>query len=1131
MTAENQPDEQAFASQTASTFPAGDAERGLKEIRTRLLDLTNRNKLLNFRFPSRSTSYLRFVDVDLETVFKHVTEEQKDNGDKSLHLVAVAEPLSSRIPGEAGEKLTAEAYASRLGWNTSYDLPVTPAVPNDDPATAEPAARDPYDGRLPVLHYFDRLNTISRNIADAAKTAIEESGANMLYLSLGFLEWYESDDSEEPHLAPLITLPVTIDRTPGRGQAFRCVLEYSAEEGFETNLSLVEKLRRDMGLEIPRIAEGDTPEQYFARFADLLKVKTRWRIRRYLVLSLLDFGKFLMFRDLDPKNWPEDSSIAAHILVRELFEGTRETETGHAEEFAIDDPALQQELPPLIRDADSSQHSALIDALRGKNIVIQGPPGTGKSQTITNLIAEAMARGRTVLFVADKLAALQVVRDRMDECGLGPFCLELHSHKTKKGELLKDIARRIELIGSFDDPGELSRFIAVAEARKKLLAEYVALIKEVVEPIQQTVFDILWARESAYQYLPFAHGLVSDLVVLPFLEYTPTSLVEANDWLAIYVRNLSDIVAEYGATSKHPWSWVQRDLSFNDEQSCFTVLPELVSAIDNADGIARDVRELVNPGPSPDTSPVAPDWTIERVRCLPEVFRVLEAAPADALDLRSASLENKDGIQHLRETAEKARRLQSQRSELAARFDLNIASPEDLAQHAAVIEQTSWFARWFSGQYRRAVNTYKTMARDHKRAAAEAMSAALRLVASFHLQRIAFDGNAVHRERIGAGFVGVDSKWERLLKLADWYEKAFAALPDGDPVVAGLRAELLTNSAETLKALQADKTRKPAARAGCVVLDRLVKRLAEISNLFNPNDLAIGDAPMVAILPVVKQIRAAAAESLRELAAEFGNTPVAKNLVERTVQLLCAVGTGDRLKTVHRILSPECDRYLADVRARFADLQGTMLRIAGCADQLAEVSGGDVWRKHAANSLVEWRALAVRSLEARDALQDWINIARCRLDGEQYGMAPLTALADGGSIKPEHLAAAFQFVFYNSLAKNIMSRNPALWQFNGENQDEIRKQFARADKEVIKLQRKRAAAQAAHRDVPRGNKTGGVKTWTELALLEWQISRQKRHISIRQIVHGASVALRALKPCFMMGPQSVAKYPTWRCSV
>ena len=282
-----------------------------------------------------------------------------------------------------------------------------------------------------------------------------------------------------------------------------------------------------------------------------------------------------MFRDLDPKNWPADASIVDHPLVRELFEGTQASEIIRAEEFLIDDPALQQELPALICDADSSQHSALIDALRGKNLVIEGPPGTGKSQTISNLIAEALAKGKTVLFVSDKLAALQVVRDRLEERGLGAFCLELHSHKTKKGALLKDVGQRIELSGSFDDPMELDRLLSVAETRKKRLIEYVSLIKETIYPIQQTVFDILWAREAAYQALPFGDSLVSAIAPSSFSEYTPTKLAEAKDWLAIYTRNLSDILVGYGKLDQHPWCWVQKGLSYNEEQTCLATLPEL----------------------------------------------------------------------------------------------------------------------------------------------------------------------------------------------------------------------------------------------------------------------------------------------------------------------------------------------------------------------------------------------------------------------------------------------------------------------------------------------------------------------------------------------------------------------------
>src|SRR6185436_21092895 len=120
-------------------------------------------------------------------------------------------------------------------------------------------------------------------------------------------------------------------------------------------------------------------------------------------------------------------------------EGSKKPDIELAEEYPIDAPELKKDVPDLIRDADSSQHSALIHALRGQNLVIEGPPGTGKSQTITNLIAAALARGKTVLFVSDKLAALEVVRHRLDKVGLGIFCLELHSHKTQKRKLLDDI--------------------------------------------------------------------------------------------------------------------------------------------------------------------------------------------------------------------------------------------------------------------------------------------------------------------------------------------------------------------------------------------------------------------------------------------------------------------------------------------------------------------------------------------------------------------------------------------------------------------------------------------------------------------------------------------------------------------
>jgi primosomal protein N' len=316
------------------------------------------------------------VDVPIDSVFRRLRDNEK------LSFLPVP---AANVDGSEGP--TAKDYADDLGWNTSFDL---------DEAVDDDNAKS-----LPVLHYQEKLDTVSRKIATAAKTAIEESGTNMLYLVFGFLEWYESDDSQQPHLAPLVILPVAIERAGGKGKAVETVLEYSGED-LESNLSLVEKMRRDFGLELPLLEDDDTPEAYFAKFADILKLKKHWSIRRQIALALLSFGKLLMYRDLDPKTWPAGQSIAKHLLVRELFEGSKNPNITLAEEYPIDEPELKKDVPDLIRDADSSQHSALVHALRGQNLVIEGPPGTGKSQTITNLIAAALARGKTVLFVSEK---------------------------------------------------------------------------------------------------------------------------------------------------------------------------------------------------------------------------------------------------------------------------------------------------------------------------------------------------------------------------------------------------------------------------------------------------------------------------------------------------------------------------------------------------------------------------------------------------------------------------------------------------------------------------------------------------------------------------------------------------------
>ena len=298
-------------------------------------------------------------------------------------------------------------------------------------------------GCLPVLYYQEDFEAVVRKIGTTARTAIEESGTNILHLVFGFLEWRESEDSTQIRQAPSLVVPVSLI-TPKANEEDRSIRLHYTGEDMTTNLSLVEKMRRDFGLEIPNIVEGETPEQYFLRFTSILQQKPDWRIRRQVSLALLSFGKLLMYLDLDSDRWPSNASLVEHPRLVDMFSGGVAEGLTFATEFNIDEEAAREGVPPLVCDADSSQHSALIDAIRGKNLVIEGPPGTGKSQTITNLIAASIGNGQRVLFVAEKMAALEVVKRRLDNCGLGDFCLELHSHKTSKTSLLKSLESRIQ---------------------------------------------------------------------------------------------------------------------------------------------------------------------------------------------------------------------------------------------------------------------------------------------------------------------------------------------------------------------------------------------------------------------------------------------------------------------------------------------------------------------------------------------------------------------------------------------------------------------------------------------------------------------------------------------------------------
>ena len=537
------------APKISDDFLCGNVEAGLEKIRTRLLDLTGRNKLLNFRHPK--TSCIRFVDTALDSVFRHLIEGG------TLELEHVPEPprlkrFDRKLPTDdtarEDDVVPPRDHALSLGWSVDLGLGLSERPP-----------------RLRTLAYQDDLDRLAKKISTAARTSIEESGANMLYLCFGFLEWTDTSSSQAS-LAPLLIMPVAIERKKtARGTGWVYELQHSGED-LATNLSLIEKMKRDFGVDIPLLSEDDTPSAYIEAVTRSIVGRPEWRARKFLTLALLSFGKLLMFLDLDSKRWPTQRPIAKHPNIQHLFQGTRSSGTSFPEEYPIDDEVVQPSVPPLFYDADSSQHSALIDALKGANLVIEGPPGTGKSQTITNLIASILLQGKSVLFVAEKLAALEVVERRLNAIGLGDFCLELHSHKTRKRELLNSIERRLGMRGSANGASSLQYKLSQIGQTKAQLNRYVKLLNAPNSTFGSSTFAVIWAKHRAAMALPVPGEVVDSLLIGDPQCLTRPAYEKGQHSVRLFSVLTEEILSRHESVSNHPWFGVQSvDLGYVEQ--------------------------------------------------------------------------------------------------------------------------------------------------------------------------------------------------------------------------------------------------------------------------------------------------------------------------------------------------------------------------------------------------------------------------------------------------------------------------------------------------------------------------------------------------------------------------------------
>ena len=366
---------------------------------------------------------------------------------KELLDLGLRNPLLNYRPSKVrGIQVVQESAASVYDILVQQGKPMTfaPAEPDATPASATISTATIADTRLQTAEPEEKLQQKLLNTYYTARTSLEEQGVNILYVALGMLNWYETTASDEMRKAPLILVPVTLERSTARE---RFKLKYTGEEVGE-NLSLQAKMKAEFNIAIPDLPDEEVIAigDYFNAVESAIEPYPRWHVdKNSIELGFFSFGKFLIYNDLDNANWPEDAQPINHPILQSLFtNGFTDAPPSAAEDAFIDEETTAHQLFQVV-DADSSQLLAMLAVQEGRNLVIQGPPGTGKSQTITNIIANAIGQGKKVLFVAEKLAALEVVKRRLDAIQLGEACLELHSHKGSKKELHAEIKRVLEL--------------------------------------------------------------------------------------------------------------------------------------------------------------------------------------------------------------------------------------------------------------------------------------------------------------------------------------------------------------------------------------------------------------------------------------------------------------------------------------------------------------------------------------------------------------------------------------------------------------------------------------------------------------------------------------------------------------
>ncbi len=605
----------------------------VEDWKSRLIDLSRKNNLLYFKKSKRGS--LPITQPDSQKIFDQLVVKKNrlefyspPEASKQEKAGKTAENIKTKGKTKSKKKVEPEAKTAKA--------PVKAASVEE---SKKPGANQLVSGTLSQQELERSLKMLERR----SLLDYRERGVRILYAAFGTLNWVDAETKEAVQ-SPLILVPLELGKETIR--APYSIALPPVEDEAVLNPALVAKLKNDFKIDLPLLPE-EWEEQKLADYyskVDKAVEEMGWKTEQSTDLGLFSFQKLVIYKDLEANS----ELVTQHHIIRAIA-GIKEDNlivNGLPEEKDVDRIQVPSKTYQVL-DADSSQRVAIEYALRGQSFVMRGPPGTGKSQTIANIVAECIANGKSVLFVSDKMAALEVVYKRLSEVGLAHFCLELHSSKANKQEVVAELKRSLDenlIPRKLPSTHEFDRLSEYRDA----LNGYVVSLHDKRPYMQRSVYEVL--------------SIISSLERVPFV---PVGLTDLDTLTPQKMRELEELVSQlskvWQVVEEPDFPWV----GYRAEKYNLEVRSELLTTLD---AIGATIRELEYE--TEDFSAklgVFPPETFARIQWLLNVSGLLYESPKpEAYWLTSATLDKL--LAEAKAYLETSLWIATTRAELAARY-------------------------------------------------------------------------------------------------------------------------------------------------------------------------------------------------------------------------------------------------------------------------------------------------------------------------------------------------------------------------------------------------------------------------------------------------------------------------------